>query len=620
MARRISGIWAGIGLVCAGFTAWGAGEVIVERGPLHRLVAGAYRSARDKAGPSAGTAEAHPLTLPAAPDAPHPAQTTVAVGVDAGLERHPISPYIYGMAFAPRRHLTDLRLGLSRWGGNDKSRYNWAHGNAANAARDWHFANRPAQTGRKPIAHAPSSAADQFVTLTRTAGADALLTVPTLGWVARDANTDTRSDEVPAEGGLPLPEGGGAITGYDPAANRRRTSVRSVARKGSPFSARPNPQAETVYQDEWIHYLTGRFGRAGSGGVRFYAMDNEPDLWDTTHTDVHPARPGYDELRDTFLEYARAVKAVDPDAQITGPVSWGWSGYEYSPLDRGDDNFRTHADRKAHGGDPFLLWFLRQVRQSDRAYGKRTLDVLDVHYYPQAAGLFPGKKQETGQSRARRIRATRALWDSTYVDESWIRQPVRLLPRLKEWIAQGYPGTRIGITEWNWGGVRDISGGLATAETLGVFGRDEVYLANFWAYPPYNSPVYLAFKLYRNADGQGHGFGDESCQARSSSPELVSCFAATEKSTGAMTLMLINKMPQTEASVNVTVRGWQNEAARAQLWRLTQAATLEAQLLPQPNSGAAGLSVVLPPYSATLLRLSRPAQTVTPATVRKKRF
>ncbi len=64
-------------------------------------------------------------------------------------------------------------------------------------------------------------------------------------------------------------------------------------------------------------------------------MDNEPDLWDSTHTDVHPARMGDDDLLRTFLDYAAAVKAVDPDAQVTGPVSWGWTGYEYSPLDRG---------------------------------------------------------------------------------------------------------------------------------------------------------------------------------------------------------------------------------------------------------------------------------------------
>ncbi len=74
-------------------------------------------------------------------------QATIAVAVDAQADIHPISPLIYGMAFAPASYLTDLRLGVNRWGGNDKSRYNWVQGNACNAARDWGWRNRKAADG-----------------------------------------------------------------------------------------------------------------------------------------------------------------------------------------------------------------------------------------------------------------------------------------------------------------------------------------------------------------------------------------------------------------------------------------------------------------------------------------
>jgi hypothetical protein len=30
--------------------------------------------------------------------------------------------------------------------------------------------------------------------------------------------------------------------------------------------------------------------------VRFYDLDNEPDIWFATHRDVHPVGPGYDEM------------------------------------------------------------------------------------------------------------------------------------------------------------------------------------------------------------------------------------------------------------------------------------------------------------------------------------
>src|SRR5207249_1122645 len=126
----------------------------------------------------------------------------------------------------------------------------------------------------------------------------------------------------------------------------------------------------------------------------------------------------------------------DPTAEVTGPTSWGWTGYFFSPLDRGNDNFRTHADYTAHGGEPFLLWFLKQVQASDLRTGKRTLDVLDVHYYPQGPGLYWGDLD--AEAQVRRLRATRSLWDDTYGDESWVDDTVELIPRLKEWIAQGY--------------------------------------------------------------------------------------------------------------------------------------------------------------------------------------
>src|SRR5436190_370453 len=87
---------------------------------------------------------------------------------------------------------------------------------------------------------------------------------------------------------------------------------------------------------------------------------------------------------------------------------------------------------------PRPLW-LDQVRKHDEQAGQRTLDVLDVHYYPQASGVFSAA--DDPQTRGLRLRSTRALWDPTYTDESWIGEPVRLIPRLREWVDRYYPGT-----------------------------------------------------------------------------------------------------------------------------------------------------------------------------------
>ena len=171
-----------------------------------------------------------------------------------------------------------------------------------------------------------SGVADKSIAETLRNGADMILTIPTIGWVAKDDNNRTESKNVPAEGGDALTTNPEAIAGYDPAENRKRTSVRSVARKGRPFQFPPDREDGVVYQDEWVAHLVQKFGGAKQGGVKYYAMDNEPDLWDSTHTDVHPARMGYQNTLDRFLEYAKAVKDVDPSAKILGPVAWGWTG------------------------------------------------------------------------------------------------------------------------------------------------------------------------------------------------------------------------------------------------------------------------------------------------------
>ncbi|MCL4541112.1 MAG: glycoside hydrolase family 44 protein, partial [Chloroflexi bacterium] len=372
-------------------------------------------------------------------------QIVAGVFIDTTRSLGPISPLIYRLAGGDTALWKQVRPAVIRWGGTPSSRYNWRLGNAWNAARDWQFRN--GNYGHDSARdRQPSGVADQWLMANRGIGAASLLTIPALGWVAKDDKNSSYSIDVPAHGGPALPRSAiGAIAGYDPANNRQRTSVKSAARGGAGIA---------VAQQDWVRHMVSRFGGAEAGGVRFYAVDNEPDLWGEIHTDVHPARVGYDEAVAFFAEYARAIKAVDPAAKVTGPVVSGWTGYFYSGLDRGTDNFQTAADRRAHGGAAFLPWWLEQVHKRDVAAGQRTLDYLDVHYYPQG-GEYPGTANSP-KLDVLRLRSTRSLWDPSYVDESWIartwddqgkRGIVELLPRLKRWVAQSYPGTKIAITE-----------------------------------------------------------------------------------------------------------------------------------------------------------------------------
>ena len=532
--------------------------------------------------------------------------------VEARADQRPISREIYGHSNVNDHALArETGITLSRGGGNVATRYNWKLGNAYNAARDYYFKN--GNYGLvSPADRQPSGVADQGIAADRAAGITSLMTIPMIGWVARNDDNSAQSLNVPDDGGPPLTPKGDAIAGYDPTQNRQRTSTPSRARKGTPFSDQPDLSDPTVAQDEWVAHLVRRFGTAAQGGVRYYSMDNEPDLWFHTHTDIRPAQIGYDQMRDLFLQYATAVKDVDPTAQVTGPVVWHWRTLLYSPLDRGNDNYRSHPDHDAHGGVPFLAWWLQQIRRHDEATGRRSLDVLDYHIYPQG-NVYSDDVSAT--MAALRLRSTRQLWDPSYVEESWIAERMRAIPRLREIVQANYPGTRVGLSEWNWGAEGAMNGALAVGSVLGIFGREGLDLACFWGQLTAGSPAQLAFKMFGNYDSAGNAFVGTSCRAHSSRDDLLTCFAAVPPGAGSLLMMVINLSPESDLTPTIQVGGLGAALGgatprRLRSWRYWPddlkhiVAGPDLDLTASATGGAAlSFTYTFPAYSMTLLRL-----------------
>lgn len=248
---------------------------------------------------------------------------------------------------------------------------------------------------------------------------------------------------------------------------------------------------------------------------------------------------------------------------------------------------------------PFVPWFLQQVAAHDKKKGRRTLDILDVHYYPQANGVYGGATDP--QTNALRLRSVRALWDPSYKDESWIGTSVQLIPRLRQWVTKYYPGTKLGIMEWNWGADGTLNGGLAAAEALGVFGRERLDMACYWAVPGVSTPGFFAFKMYRNADGKGNGFGDTAVAAASSAPESVSCYGSVDAKTNVPCIMLINKLPARSVPVTLQVRGGKATGAM-EVYRYHGNDLKKIVRLPDVSVTGGRARLELPAYSLTLLR------------------
>ena len=520
---------------------------------------------------------------------------TIAVSIDPNADRHAVSPQIFGVNFGDAAQMTRLKVPVRRWGGNSVTRYNWET-DTHNTASDWFFTNY-ANDVPNPAALPDGSSADTFVDEIRAAAGEALITVPLIGWTPID-RTRRWGFSVAKYGIQQQTEC--SATGYaswcNPDAGNGVKPNNSYVTSNDP--ADTSKPIGPDFVSRWMAHIAGRVGTAATGGVRLWALDNEPFLWNSTHHDVHPAGVSYDELWTKTTSIAGAIKAQDPNAKILGPADWGWCAYFFS----GADGCSPGADRAAHGGMDFLPWYLQQAKAWETAHGVRILDYLDVHYYPQAGGVALTTDESIGTS-ALRLRTLKSLYDPAYVDESWISQPVKLIPRMKAWITAYYPGTKFSISEYNWGSDDGISGALAQAEVLAIFGREGVDLATRWVAPADNSKTEDAFLLYRNYDGTGAQVKGDSVRATSANVDAVGAYAIRGGAGGnTLYILLFNKDTAMQTAA-VSVAGGLTQAA--QLFRFTGAVRLAAAGAASPAAGL--LTLALPARSATLAVVALPA-------------
>jgi hypothetical protein len=377
----------------------------------------------------------------------------VTVTVDANANRHPINPFVYGVAYGSAAALSDLNSPLNRYGGNNSSRYNWQQ-NADNRDFDWYFESIGDASAT------PGERGDTFISTSTGAGAQSMITIPMLDWVAKlGANRSKLASFSQAKYGA---QTGNDWQWYPDAGNGVLKSTGANITGNDPNDA--NVPNSASLQQSWAQHIVSTWGTASGGGLSYYILDNEHSIWHSTHRDVHPTGATMDEIKNKMIAFAGAIKAADPSALVVGPEEWGWSGYFYSGYDQqygAAHNWCCFPDKQAHGNADYLPWLLDQMHQNELATGRRLLDVFSVHYYPQG-GEF-GNDTSTSMQLLRN-KSTRSLWDPNYVDPTWINDKVMLIPRIKSWVAAYYPGLPTAITEYNWGAESHINGATTQAD------------------------------------------------------------------------------------------------------------------------------------------------------------
>ncbi len=519
---------------------------------------------------------------------PAGAQADVTVTINP-TNTHPISPYIYGLNFysgvtdAPP-HLTFDRAGGNRW-----TAYSWET-NASNAGSDYLYEN----DNYLSSSTTPAEAVRSFIADDQADGLASLVTFQLQGLVSGDEN-------------------GPVSTSNPPDLTRFKHVVFKKSTQSSvPFTLTPPTADNYVYMDEFLWALDQKFAGQSIFGSNptthpvFVQLDNEPELWNSTHLEVQGPNPI---TSDTYiaktLSLTQALKDQFPNVLIFAPVHYGFEGIY---------NWQGELSATPSGNNWFPDKYLPAIKTASTTYGKPLVDVYDFHWYSEATDgsgnrvtnltgttLTPAQVQAIVQS-------PRSLWDTTYTENSWITAdviggPIYILGRLQSRIAAENPGMKISITEYNNGGSQHIAGTIAQADNLGIFGAQGLFAANLWPLSNNESYTLAGFRAFRDFDGANSSFGDTSVQATSSNVQNVAVYASTDSTTpGRVVFVAINR----STSAQVTAINGLPLPGTAHLYQMT-AATAQGQSLVAPvatgtmAASGSSLTLTLPALSVTTI-------------------
>jgi fibronectin type 3 domain-containing protein len=504
----------------------------------------------------------------------------------------PISPYIYGMNFYNGVTGAPPHLTFDRDGGNRWTAYNWET-NASNAGSDYIYDN----DNYLSSSTVPAEAVRSFIATDQNAGLASLITVQLQGLVSADEN-------------------GPVSVANPPDLTRFKTVVDKKSTVSStPFTVNPPTTDANVYMDEFVWALDQKFTGLGIFGANpthptFLSLDNEPELWNSTHLELQGHNPiTSDNYITKTINLSKALKDQFPNVLIFGPVHYGFQGIY---------NWQGELSATPSGANWFPDKYLQALKTASTAYGKPLVDVYDFHWYAEdydSNGTRILNLTSTTLTDAQIqliVQSPRNLWDPTFTDSGnsnpWIYQelgstPVNILGRLQAKINAENPGMKISVTEYESGGWNHIAGTIAQADNLGIFGAQGVFAASFW--PPNGTYSYAlaGFRAFRGYDGAIASFGDTSLQATSSNVANVVVYASLDSATpGRVVFVAINR----SNAAKVTAINGQALSGTARLYQMT-ASSAAGQSIVQPVSigtmAASGstLTITLPAYSVTTI-------------------
>ena len=519
-----------------------------------------------------------------------PVAGQIQVTVDATADVKPISPYLYGRnnSFSatdpnwtlPEQDLVRLRdAGVTFFresGGNNSSKYNWRR--KLSSHPDWYnnvYVNNWNQAAQALQKHFPAAQGMWAFQLLGYAAKTNAANFP--DWDYNRSQWWEGVNQNLAGGGVPNATGTKAKT-----------------------EGNINLYLEKWTADSSVAMLDHWFGANGIGlkkeGIRYWNMDNEPEIWSGTHDDVMPVQLSPQEFMERYIELAKKARAKFPDIKLVGPVTaneWQWYNWGGKPI---TENGKTY---------PWLEYFIKTIAEEQQKSGAKLLDMLDIHFYPAT------KKTEEV------VQLHRVFFDRTYnfpeangvktsnggYDNSLTREYI--FGRCNDWLTQ-YLGTghgvTLGLTETGLdNAVAPSVTAVWYASTLGEFMKNNVELFTPWTWKTGMWETLHLLSRYNQSHSVSGVSGNEA---------LVSAYPSVNAAGDSLTVVLVNRSDAAQA-VNVRFNHFVPMQEKATMYTLSQLPAEETfvshsrNALKKSGADVAGnaLNVTLPAMSITSVQL-----------------
>jgi len=446
---------------------------------------------------------------------------SVSIQIDALQGRKAISPYIYGKnnnvsddpssptTAAEWKMMRDAGLRFTREnGGNNATKYNWRK--KISSHPDWYN-----NIYNHNWDYAAKTLGDSLP------GVQGMWAFQLIGYSA--ANTANNFNDFAYNGSAYWSgvcqnlAGGGVANGAGGCA--------------ATTNGNTNLYLENWTADSTANILDHWFGTGGLGynknNIQYWSMDNEPDIWNSTHDDVMATQPGAEAFMQLYFAVAKKAHAKFPNIKLCGPVpasEWQWYSWNNNKITVGPNSY------------VWLEFFIKRCAEEQVASGVRLLDVIDIHSYPgesNNADIVQGHRVyfDTTYSYpgANGVKTTSASgWDPAITQEY-------IFGRVNKWLNQ-YIGANHGVTcaVSEFGLTNNTANVTANSYSsiLGTFADNGVeYFTPWYWYPGMWETLHLFSRYAKNT------------RVRSvSSNELnVSSYSSINTAGDSMTVILVNR-------------------------------------------------------------------------------